>query len=63
MFWGQICVVEELPEKKHGMEILFHHLEDNPDPIRARNFENDVDYKKVNILRLDIEDITGKQGL
>jgi nitroimidazol reductase NimA-like FMN-containing flavoprotein (pyridoxamine 5'-phosphate oxidase superfamily) len=63
VFWGQMSLVEELSEKKHGMEVLFHHLEDDPDPIRARNFESDLDYKKVNILRLDIEDITGKQGL
>jgi nitroimidazol reductase NimA-like FMN-containing flavoprotein (pyridoxamine 5'-phosphate oxidase superfamily) len=62
VFWGEMSVVEELSEKKHGIEVLFHHLEDNPDPIRARNFKSDLDYNKVNILRLDIEEITGKQG-
>ncbi len=63
VFWGEMYVVEELSEKKHGMEVLFRHLEDNPDPIRARNFKSDLDYEKVNILRFDIEEITGKQGL
>jgi len=63
VFWGQMSVVSELQEKKHGMEVLFRHLEDNPDPIRARNFRSDLDYRRVNILRLDIEEITGKQGL
>ena len=62
VFWGNIGVVESLVEKKYGMEILFHHLEKNPDPIRERNFETDGDYRKVNILRLDIEDMTGKQA-
>jgi nitroimidazol reductase NimA-like FMN-containing flavoprotein (pyridoxamine 5'-phosphate oxidase superfamily) len=63
VFWGKISVVENLEEKKHGMEILFFHLEKNPDPIRERNFKTDRDYRKVNILRLDIEEMTGKQGL
>ena len=63
VFWGTLTVVEELEEKKHGMEVLFHHLEKNPDPIRERNFKSDRDYSQVNILRLDIEEMTGKQGL
>ena len=62
VFWGTLCVVQELEEKKYGMEILFHHLETDPDPIRERNFKTKSDYLKVNILRLDIEEITGKQG-
>ncbi len=62
VFWGTLNVVQELEEKKYGMEILFHHLETNPDPIRERNFKTERDYFKVNILRLDIEEITGKQG-
>lgn len=62
VFRGTLCVVRELEEKKYGMEVLFHHLEANPDPIRERNFKTEGDYSKVNILRLDIEEITGKQG-
>jgi len=62
VFWGTLSIVEELEEKKHGMEILFNHLEKNPDPIRERNFKSEGDYLKVNILRLNIEEITGKQG-
>ncbi|MCJ7579387.1 MAG: pyridoxamine 5'-phosphate oxidase family protein [Candidatus Aminicenantes bacterium] len=62
VFWGTLRVVQELKEKKYGMEVLFRHLETNPDPIRERNFKTERDYAKVNILRLDIEEITGKQG-
>ncbi|MFC2167944.1 pyridoxamine 5'-phosphate oxidase family protein [Acidobacteriota bacterium] len=62
VFWGTLSVVQELEEKKFGMEILFRHLETNPDPIRERNLKTDRDYSKVKILRLDIEEITGKQG-
>ena len=63
VFWGTLSVVHELDEKKYGMEVLFRHLETNPDPIRERNFKNERDYFKVNILRLNIEEITGKRGL
>jgi len=62
VFWGTLEVVKELEEKKYGMEVMFRHLETNPDPIRERNFKSERDYNKVNILRLNIEEITGKQG-
>jgi len=62
VFLGTLSVVQELEEKKYGMEVLFRHLETNPDPIRERNFKTERDYSKVNILRLNIEEITGKQG-
>ena len=54
-------LVEELSEKKHGLEILLHHLETDPDPIRARDIKNDESYAKVGILRLDILSMTGKK--
>jgi nitroimidazol reductase NimA-like FMN-containing flavoprotein (pyridoxamine 5'-phosphate oxidase superfamily) len=62
VLWGRMRTVEDLIEKKHGVEILFQHLEEDPDPIRARNLKSDQDYLRVGILRLDIEDITGKEG-
>ncbi len=62
LFFGTIWVLTDLKEKKHGMEVLFSQLEENPDPIRARSFKTDRDYSKVNILRLDITEIMGKQG-
>jgi nitroimidazol reductase NimA-like FMN-containing flavoprotein (pyridoxamine 5'-phosphate oxidase superfamily) len=62
VFWAEMTAVEDLNEKKHAMEILLRHLEENPDPIRARNFPDDDAYRKVGILRLDIKEITGKQG-
>ena len=62
VFWGKMFVVEELAEKKHGLDILLNHLEKNPDPIKKRNVKNDDKYDKVAILRLDIVEMTGKQG-
>lgn len=64
VFWGTLHVIEELEEKKEGMDILLHHLEDNPDEIKERLLKDDRIYEKRNmaILRLDIEEMTGKQG-
>lgn len=62
IMWGHLTVVEELIEKKHGMEIMLAHLEEDPDPIRDRNLKNDRSYDRVIMLRLDIQSITGKEG-
>ncbi|MHC5039613.1 MAG: pyridoxamine 5'-phosphate oxidase family protein [Planctomycetota bacterium] len=62
VFWGEMAVVEDLPEKIHGMDVLLQHLEENPDPIRERNLKEEKAYKGVGILRLDIQSLTGKRG-
>ncbi len=64
VFWGMLHVVEELEEKKEGMEILLSHLEENPEEIRTRLLKDDRVYEKRNmaVLRLDIHEISGKQG-
>jgi len=54
-------LVEELSEKKHGLEVLLHHLERDPDPIRARDIKNDESYAKAGMIRLDILSMTGKK--
>jgi len=58
---GKIFIVESLEEKKHGLQILLNHLEEKPIPIFERNIENDESYKKVTILRLEIESVIGKK--
>jgi nitroimidazol reductase NimA-like FMN-containing flavoprotein (pyridoxamine 5'-phosphate oxidase superfamily) len=59
---GTMSVVEDLEEKKHGLEVLLCHLEDNPDPVRERNFKDGQGYHLVTVLRLDIQEMTGKKG-
>jgi nitroimidazol reductase NimA-like FMN-containing flavoprotein (pyridoxamine 5'-phosphate oxidase superfamily) len=59
---GKISFVENLEEKKYGMEVILDHLEDNPSVIKERSLKNDEMYNSIAILRLDIEDITGKKG-
>lgn len=62
VLWGKMTLVNDLKEKKHGMEVLFNHLEDDPDPIRARNLPDDASYDRVAILKFEIESMTGKEG-
>jgi nitroimidazol reductase NimA-like FMN-containing flavoprotein (pyridoxamine 5'-phosphate oxidase superfamily) len=63
VFWGKMYDLDDLDEKKHGLDILLNHLENDPDPIKQRNVKDDRKYDKVSILRLDIKEITGKQAI
>ena len=62
VLWGTMHLVEELDEKKHALEVLLNHLENHPADIRERNLKSDEAYEKVGILRLNITEMTGKQG-
>lgn len=59
---GNMFFVESLEEKKYGMDILLKHLEDNPDKIRRESLSNDMVYRNLGILRLDVIEIQGKWG-
>ena len=63
VFWGRMFEVESLEEKKYGLDILLNHLEEDPKPIKKRNVKDDNSYQKVAILRLDIDEISGKQAI
>lgn len=62
VFWGSMHVIEDRSEKKHAMDILFEHLEENPAPIKGRTLSKEEAYDNLGVLRFDIEEITGKQG-
>lgn len=62
VLWGRMHLVEDLKEKKHALEVLLNHLENDPAEIRERNLKSDEAYEKVGILRLNITEMTGKQG-
>ena len=63
VFWGTMVVVENLEEKKHGMNVLLNHLEKNPEKLKKRLLSKDTAYQKFAVLRLDITEIFGKQIL
>ncbi|MEA1994492.1 MAG: pyridoxamine 5'-phosphate oxidase family protein [Euryarchaeota archaeon] len=62
VFQGKMRIVQNLEEKKHAMSVLLNHLEEDPEPIKERNLRKDEAYDNIGILRLDIEEITGKKG-
>lgn len=59
---GEMRLVNLLEEKVHGMEVLLRHLEDEPQTVRASTLRDEAAYDRAAILRLDIHEITGKQG-
>ena len=63
VMYGRIEVVEDLDEKKHGLEVLLEHQEKEPDPIRKRTLPDDAAYDRVGVLKMQVEEMTGKQGL
>jgi nitroimidazol reductase NimA-like FMN-containing flavoprotein (pyridoxamine 5'-phosphate oxidase superfamily) len=63
VMYGTIEVVEGLEEKKHGLQVLLDHQEKEPDPIKARTLPDDAAYDKVGVLKMTVEEMTGKQGL
>ena len=59
---GEMRLVNPLEERVHAMEVLLRHLEDEPQTVRASTLQDDAAYGRATILRLDIHEITGKQG-
>lgn len=62
IIWGKMCLVNTLEEKKHGMDTLLKHLEENPDRIKQESLFDDRIYKSLEILRLDVTGMDGKWG-
>ena len=62
VFWGEMHIVAELDEKKHAMSVMLDQLEDNPDTVKQTSLRDDKVYERLGILRLDIHEISGKQG-
>jgi len=62
VFWGKMHIIKDLPEKKHAIDILLNQLEDDLNKVKEKSLKSDERYEDVGILRLDITEITGKQG-
>jgi uncharacterized protein len=62
VFWGEMQIVNDLQEKKHGMSMMLHHLEDKDFVIKDKLLKSDEYYPKMEILKLKIEQIYGKAG-
>jgi hypothetical protein len=55
-------IVTDMDEKKHGMNVLLHHLENEDMVIKDKLLKSEDFYPKMEILRLDIKQIYGKAG-
>jgi len=60
---GRMSVEKDLAGKKNGLKILLEHQEKDPRPVWERNLAEDEGYDIVEVLRIDIEEISGKQSL
>jgi nitroimidazol reductase NimA-like FMN-containing flavoprotein (pyridoxamine 5'-phosphate oxidase superfamily) len=60
VIWGDMTIIKELNEKKHGFDVLLNHLEENPNKMKKRFFKNEKSYDDACIMRLDIKKVTGK---
>lgn len=55
--------MENLEEKKHGIDILINHLEKNPGKVKEKSIKSEQSYQDVGILRLDIKELSGKKRM
>ncbi|MGB8657101.1 MAG: pyridoxamine 5'-phosphate oxidase family protein [Candidatus Zixiibacteriota bacterium] len=62
VFWGEMVVVEDLEEKKHGIDVLLNHLEDDPALVKKESLKDERRLLTTGILKLNIEELTGKDG-
>ena len=63
VFWGEMFFIEDLEEKKHGIDVLINHLEKNPGKVKEKSIKSEQRYEDVGILRLDIKELTGKKRM
>lgn len=60
---GRMQMVSDAEEIRHGMRVLIQHLEDDAEAAWERNgLDGDKVFERLGVLRLDIEEITGKAG-
>lgn len=62
VLYGVVKEIDDLSEKKHGMMMMFKHLEKVPDEMRERFLSSDPSYSKFKVLRMDISRVTGKKS-
>ena len=59
---GRIEIIQEQDEKQKGLNVLIEHLEDEPETVKAKLPEKQKLFNAMNIWKLKIEEITGKEG-
>jgi len=62
VFWGNMTILDQMDEKKHGMQVLLNHLENKQEVKAEKLLKSEGYYSKMEVLRLDIVQIHGKTG-
>lgn len=62
VFWGKMEILQSLEEKRVGMDILLNHLESDTDIVKDKAIKSEGYYSKMEVLKLSIIQIHGKQG-
>lgn len=62
VFWGNMEVVTDMDEKRHGMNVLLNHLEEKESVIKGYMLKSEDRYSVMDVLRLKITQIHGKAG-
>ena len=61
VFRGKMVIVEDLQEKKIGFNVLLNQLENDPNTTKNKFLNKDETYENLGMLRLDINEISGKE--
>ena len=59
---GKLIILDNLEEKIHGFGVLISQLEENPELIKKKHLDDKNSYINSFMLRLDIEEISGKNN-
>jgi len=63
VFWGNMMIISDLEEKKHGISVLLNHLEEKESVIKGYMLKSeDYYYSRMEVLKLEITQIHGKEG-
>ena len=59
---GKASVVTDLSEKRRALELLARKHERQPEAVLARFADNDEAVRKVGMVRVSVDSVSGKQG-
>lgn len=59
---GRIQVITDDAGKQKGVEVLINHLEKEPEVMKAKLPQKKATFDSMNIWKLTIEEISGKEG-
>jgi uncharacterized protein len=58
---GSMSIVDDPEEARHGIRVLVTQLEDDPDDVWERQaLDREETWRRLRVVRLDIDEITGK---